>query len=203
MRRVRAPSTILDGEEDRPLDLPLSLLLGLGLAASVGFRIFVPFLLVSIAAQAGHLELAPGFAWLGTGPVLIMLAVATLLEIAAYHVPLVDHLLDTVATPAAAICGVLLVAATVVELDPAVRWPVAVIGGGAAAGLVQGATASLRVGTTAVTGGLGNPAFTAFETTGAVVLAGLALLLPLLAGALLLLVIALAWRRLRSLRRHR
>ena len=39
-------------------DLALSVALGIGLAAATGFRVFLPMLVVSIAANTGHLHLA-------------------------------------------------------------------------------------------------------------------------------------------------
>jgi hypothetical protein len=44
----------------------LSFLLGIGLSAAVGFRVFVPMLLMSLASMAGWITLAPGFQWMGT-----------------------------------------------------------------------------------------------------------------------------------------
>ena len=83
------------------LDLALSIALGVGLAAATGFRVFLPMLVVSVAAYTGHLPLSENFAWLGTPGALIMLGVAALVEILAYYIPGVDNLLDTLATPAA------------------------------------------------------------------------------------------------------
>ena len=94
-----------------PADLALSIALGVGLAAAVGFRVFLPMLVISIAAFYGHLHLSSGFAWLGTMPALTMLAVAALLEIVAYYVPGIDNLLDVLATPAALIAGTVVAAA--------------------------------------------------------------------------------------------
>jgi hypothetical protein len=62
----------------------LSLFVGVGLAAACGFRVFVPLLVMSAAAQAGHLSLAPGFEWIGTKPALIAFAAATVLEVLGY-----------------------------------------------------------------------------------------------------------------------
>ena len=42
----------------------LSVCLGLGLAAACGFRVFVPLLVMSVAANAGYLSLTPGFDWI-------------------------------------------------------------------------------------------------------------------------------------------
>jgi len=86
-------------------DFALSIVLGIALAAATGFRVFLPMLIVSGAAYTGHLSLDNGFAWLGTPYALIMLSVAALAEILAYYIPIVDNLLDSLATPAASSPG--------------------------------------------------------------------------------------------------
>jgi hypothetical protein len=65
--------------------------------------------------------------------------------------------LDAVATPAAMIAGMLVGAAVFTDLPPFVKWSLAIIAGGAAAGMVQGATGLLRLKSTALSGGLANP----------------------------------------------
>src|SRR5262249_35292134 len=89
-------------------DLALSIVLGVGLAAATGFRVFVPMLIVSAAANTGHLSLDGNFAWLGTPAALIMLCAAALAEVVAYYVPGVDNLLDALATPSAFVAGTVL-----------------------------------------------------------------------------------------------
>ena len=72
----------------------LSVAAALGLAAACGFRVFVPMLVVSIAAKSEMIGLSEGFAWIGTTPALICFAVATAVEVAAYYIPVVDNFLD-------------------------------------------------------------------------------------------------------------
>jgi hypothetical protein len=182
-------------------DLALSIALGIGLAAAVGLRVFLPVLVVSIAAYTGHLNLSSGFAWLASLPALAMLSVAALLEILAYYIPGLDNLLDTIATPAALIAGTLLAAAVITDLPPTVRWATAVIAGGGAAGLTQGFTALLRAKSTLTTAGLGNPLIATGELGGALLLSLLALAAPLLAVALVALFCWLALRMTRRLLR--
>ena len=79
----------------------LSVCLGLGLSAACGFRVFVPLLVLGVAARTGHLTIVESFEWIGSTPALVSLAVATVLEIVAYYVPWLDNLLDVVATPTA------------------------------------------------------------------------------------------------------
>lgn len=184
------------------MDTALGLMLGLGLAAAVGFRIFVPFLVVSLAAYTGHLDLGEGSAWLGTLPAVIMFAAATVAEVAAYHIPWFDHLLDMLAGPAAVVCGSVLMASAVVELDPLIKWPVAIIAGGGTAGLIRGAAAGLRAGSTATTGGLGNPVLASVETWSSAALAVLAVALPVVALVLTVLLVAFVIRRTARLGRR-
>lgn len=177
-----------------PEMMPLvSMAIGLGLAAAAGFRVFVPLLALGLASRQGWLALAPGFEWAASTPALIAFGTATVVEVLAYHVPFLDHLLDVIATPSAIAAGTLASAAVLTDLPPVVKWSIAVLAGGGAAGLVQTATVLARVGSTTFTGGLGNFLFASFELFGAVGTVVLAIALPLVAfGLLLLLLVAAA-----------
>ncbi|HJR34565.1 MAG TPA: DUF4126 domain-containing protein [Gemmatimonadales bacterium] len=168
---------------------------GLGLAAAAGFRIFIPLLALSIGAASGKLPLASGFEWVGATPALIAFGTAAVLEVLGYFIPYVDHLLDVVATPAAVGAGMLATAALATELPPLLKWSAVIIGGGGLAGLVQGATALLRLKSTALTGGAGNPAVATFELFGSVTMLILALVLPLLAVGLALFLVVAVFRK--------
>src|SRR5687767_13713198 len=100
----------------------LSFLVGIGLSAACGFRVFVPLLVVSIASYTGHLHLAFGFEWLVSPDALIAFATATALEIAGYYVPVVDYLLDSIASPAAVIAVTLITASIVADMIPFLKW---------------------------------------------------------------------------------
>lgn len=184
----------------------LAVIVGLGLAASCGFRVFVPLLVTSAAAIAGYLELAAGFEWIGTWTAFAAFAVAASLEIAAYYIPWLDNLLDTIASPIGVIAGVILFAASVTELDPFLHWSLAIIAGGGSAGIVQGATVVTRAASTATTGGLANFAVSTFETVAGFFFSVMSIVVPLLALALLLVAIGCMYyigRQVRSVLRSR
>jgi len=164
-------------------DTLLSICLGVGLAAACGFRVFVPLLVTSVAAMSGHLTLAGGFHWIGTKPALVIFAVATVLEILAYYVPWIDNMLDLIAGPAAVVAGVVITASVVQDVDPMMRWTLAVIAGGGAAAAVQGATTLARHVSSWATAGIGNHVVSTGEAAGSIVLSGISLVAPLL-GAL-------------------
>lgn len=181
-------------------DTLLALVLGIGLAAASGLRAFVPLLVASLAARSGYLTPASGMAWIATDAALAAFATATVLEIVAYYTPWLDNLLDTIATPAAILAGTLLMVAVLPEMPPLLRWSLALIAGGGAAGAIQVLTVLLRLQSTTLTGGLGNPIIATLELAGALFVALLSLLAPLL---VLMLVVVLAVFALRRTRRGR
>lgn len=176
----------------------LALLVGIGLSAACGFRVFVPMLVVSAAAWAGWLPLAPGFAWMGTLPALLAFAVATAVEVAAYYVPWVDNALDTVAGPAALVAGTVLTASVIADVNPFLKWTLAIIAGGGTAATVQGLTTLARAGSSAVSFGFLNPVLATVELVGSTGLAILAIAVPVIA---LLVVIALGVLAVKLFRR--
>ena len=183
-------------------DLALSVALGIGLAAATGFRLFLPLLVLSVAAYTGHASLNESFAWLATPAAVIMLGTAAVVEIAAFYIPGVDNLLDTVATPGAVVAGTIVSAAVMTDLPPMVKWTAAIIAGGGVAGITQGLTAMLRAKSTVFTGGLGNSTVATAELGSASLISILALAAPLAALALVILFFWLAFRLLRGLARR-
>jgi hypothetical protein len=127
-----------------------------------------------------------------------MLSVAAVLEIAAYYIPGLDNLLDTVATPAALVAGTVVAAAVMADLPPLVKWTTAVIAGGGAAGITQAVTGLLRAKSTVTTGGLGNAAIATGELGGSLLTSLLALFMPLVALAF---VVLFCWLSVTLIRR--
>ncbi|MCO6458989.1 MAG: DUF4126 domain-containing protein [Pirellulaceae bacterium] len=167
----------------------IAVCLGLGLAASCGFRVFVPLLLIALAAKAEMLALAPAFEWLGSWPAIGTLTVATLLEIGAYYVPWLDNLLDSVSAPAAVAAGIVAAAACVTDMDPLLKWSLAVIAGGGSAGTIKLGMTGLRAMATATTGGLANWVVSTIEWLVSLALSLLALFIPILAALLSLILV--------------
>jgi hypothetical protein len=151
----------------------LSIMMGVALSATCGFRVFVPLLAVNIGTRAQDangqplIELAGGFDWLSSDIALMVFVVATLFEIGGYYIPWIDNLLDTIASPASIVAGTVITASFITGMDPWLQWLLGVIAGGGAAGAVQAATVVTRASSTVTTGGLGNPIVASVETSGA------------------------------------
>lgn len=182
------------------MEYGLSLIIGISLSATSGFRIFVPLFVISIAALAGWIELTPAFDWLGTYPALIALAVAALLELIAYLFPYVDNLLSTIAVPISLVAGTLITYAVLVDFPPFLAWALAIIAGGGAA--LGGSTLSSAVhaGSTIASAGTVNPVISFLESLISIILSFIAVLLPILA---LLLIMLIVWFIARFFRRGR
>jgi hypothetical protein len=185
------------------LDYVLPVLLGVSLAAASGFRVFMPLLILGLAARGGYVPVGESFAWVASDPALLMLAVAAIVEIAAYYLPGIDNLLDSIATPAAVIAGVAVSAAAMADLPPMLQWTLAIIAGGGAAAITQSATALLRGHSTVLTAGFGNPLIATGEATGALAVSILALIAPYLAFGLAVIFCVAAYRMVRRLRKRR
>jgi hypothetical protein len=171
----------------------LSIFIGIGLSAACGFRVFIPLMIVSVSSLTGHLALAPGFEWIGTYPALVAFAMASIIEILSYYVPVIDNLLDTIALPAAIIAGTIVMASAVSEMSPLLRWSLAIIVGGGVAGTVQGLTSMVRLASTATTGGFANPIFSTAEAGGSVAMGVMAISLPLVAFILVIGIVCFAF----------
>jgi hypothetical protein len=82
------------------------------------------------------------------------------------------------ATPIAMAAGVTAMAAVTPDLPPLLRWTLAIVAGGGAAGLAQMGSAFLRLQSATFTAGLGNAVVATGELAGAVALSLLGLLAP-------------------------
>lgn len=169
-----------------PLNILLSIAAGIALAAAAGFRAFVPLLAAGLAIHFGWVEPARGFDWLGEPVVLAALAIATAVEIAAYYLPGVDHVLDLLGAPVAVIAGIVAAAGVMVGLPDWLRWLTAIGAGGAVATAGHALNALGRAKTGAASGGVGNPVYSTAELASSVLISALAVILPVIAVVVLI-----------------
>ena len=184
------------------METTLALIIGVGLAASCGFRVFAPMLVAGLTARNGWLDPSESFVWIATTPALIAFSAATIIEAVAYYVPWLDNLLDTIASPLAVIAGILLSASMLGDVSPLMQWSLAIIAGGGAAAAVQGGTVLTRLASTTTTGGTANFLLTTLETAASLLFAILSILAPILSLTALLLLVALMYYTGRTILRQ-
>ncbi len=168
-----------------------SVAMGIALSACCGFRVFVPMLGASIAAYLQWYNLPADMDWMSSLPALIGFGTAAVLEIAAYYIPFVDNLLDTVATPLAVAAGTVLAASflPITDLNPMLKWILAIIAGGGAAGTVQAGTGLLRLFSSKTTAGVGNAVVATGENAAAIGGTALTFVIPIIVAVLMVLLI--------------
>ena len=197
----------------------LAVCAGLGLSAACGLRVFLPLFVAAIAVRAEFLDVGPQFEWLGTNAAIVIFGTATVIEVVGFLVPWVDHVLDLLAAPLAAIAGAVLMCSQLGTLTvaggegaepllhPAFAWSLGIIAGATTASGVEAASIAGRVSSSVLTIGWLNPIYGMIETVLAFAMSLLALIVPIIAGIIVLLFLPLllvaVWRILVWRRRQR
>jgi len=178
----------------------MATLMGISLAAASGFRVFLPPFLLSVAARLDivwFLELdlvGTQFEFFTSTLAIIVLGIATAAEFAGYYAPWIDNALDTIATPASILAGVVMTAIVLEGSEPIIQWAVAIVAGGGVAATIQSATVATRSLSSTFTFGLGNPAVATGENIASVALTLIAILIPFISAFVVILVVALLVR---------
>lgn len=178
--------------------LAIAAFMGISLAAASGFRVFLPPFLMALSVRSGIVEIdliGTNFEFFTTTPAIILLGIAMLAEFAAYYLPFIDNLLDTIATPAAVIAGVGMTAISLEGSEPVIQWAIAIVAGGGMSATIQTATVAARGISSTFTLGTANPLVATSENIASVALTIIALLFPILAISFTTLVALLLIRR--------
>jgi hypothetical protein len=167
-----------------------SIAMGIALSACAGFRVFIPMLAGALAGHFNIVHLPTDMAWLSGWPAIIVFGTAAIAEVAAYYIPFVDNILDTIATPLSVGAGTVL-AASLLPLghNDLVRWVVAFLAGGSAAGTIQLGTGLLRLFSSKATIGTGNAVVSTSENAAAISGSILSFIIPVVIAILLVLLI--------------
>jgi hypothetical protein len=177
------------------VSLLLTVFSAAGLAAACGIRVFLPFLVLSLAALFGKVELVDSFHWIATRPAAILFGVLALVEIVGYHSRSPRLRLTygrSWSTVLAVAAGALIATALLVDLQPSLCWGVGLVAGGLVTATIQRPTSALRVLTPAPdpssdsTGPVNTPAG---ETASALLISILSLCAPIAAPILVIAVI--------------
>lgn len=179
------------------IQIGIALCVGLSLSASCGFRVFIPLLVMALSVRFCGLSIDENLAWVGSDAALICLGAATIVEILAYYIPVVDNFLDTIVGPAALVAGALVTGGMLGDLPDWLQWGVGIVAGAGTAGTVQLGTSAVRAASTATSAGMGNPIVSTAENGLSIVGAIMAVLAPLLAivGAALFIFLTIIFLR--------
>lgn len=176
---------------------------GVVLAATAGLRAFLPVFSASLFAWMTELPLPDNLAWLERPQTVLIFGVATLLEILGDKIPVVDHALDGVQVLTKPVLAALAATPFLYQLSPEYSVAIGILLGAPLALGVHSAKATARLGSTATTGGLGNPLLSVAEDVAAVTAIVLGFLAPLLALLLMAVTVFFIVRLALRVRRRR
>jgi len=178
------------------MDIAIGICLGIGLAASAGFRVFVPLLVANLSSMLGLVHLSHGFEWMGTWVSFAVFLSATVIEVGAYYIPWLDNALDTIAIPLAAISGTLLSVTFITDVPPVVQWTLGIIAGGGSAALIKTGASMARLKSSLFTAGWANWIIATFEHFASIVMSVLTVLAPIIMGVFALFILGFFGYRL-------
>lgn len=180
----------------------LPALLGLGLASATGLRTFLPLLMLALAAKFGWfgVRLIDQMEWLVSWPAIAALATATVAEFAGDKIPTVDHALNAIGYVTRPVAGAVAAGSVFWAVDPTAAAVAGIIVGAPAALAFNAAQTGARVGSTATTGGLGNPVVSLIEDVLAALTVIVAFLAPVVVPVLLIVLAIVVFRLARRLR---
>jgi hypothetical protein len=166
------------------VDLLQSIALGIALAACAGLRAWLPLFAVGISVRLGVLPLGDSFRFLGSNVALTVFAIATVIELLADKIPVVDHALDALSTFLKPVAGMVLAASVMWTVDdPIVALALGVMVGAPASLVPHTAKATLRGVLSPITAGLAAPVLSVLEDVIAFGLVALAILAPFVVAA--------------------
>jgi len=183
--------------ESTPLNILFAISAGVALAAATGFRAFLPLFGLGLVARLGWTTIRPAEQWLAGDLALIALGTATVVELLADKIPVVDHVLDSIATVIRPVAAWVVSFGVLTPLGQEWAGALATVLAGGAFG-VHALKAKARVGSTLATVGTANPFLSAIEDAIALTLTLVGILAPILA---LLFLVLLVWVGIKVLRK--
>lgn len=185
------------------MDVVSSLLSAFGLSTAAGLNAYIPLLVVGLTARfTDFITLGKPYDLLEHPAVLIVLGVLALADFIGDKVPAVDHALHLaglVINPVAGAIAFMASSSATGSVDPAL----AAICGLILAGTAHGVRTAARPVATATTGGIANPVVSLAEDGTSLVVSLLAVVLPVLAFLLVLVLAVGLFFLLRRLFRRR
>ena len=183
----------------------LPALLGLGLASATGLRTFLPLLMLALAAkfEMFGVRLIDQMDWLVSWRAIAALATATVAEFAGDKVPAIDHGLNAIGYVTRPVAGAIAAGSVFWNVDPAAAAIAGLIVGAPAALAFNAAQTGVRVGSTATTGGLGNPFVSLVEDMLAFLTVIVAFLAPIIIPIVVVVLIVVVFRLARGIRARR
>ncbi|MBK6538481.1 MAG: DUF4126 domain-containing protein [Ignavibacteria bacterium] len=161
------------------MDLYLKILIGLGLSAASGFRLFVPFAILSIFSISGIYNTTSTPFIFSSDLFLVIFIILSVSEVLLFYNPWIDNMLDLISTPASIFSGIIITYFVLYDTEIYLRLLISVILGGLVSLNVQLLTVKARSSTSIFSKGNGNQIVSTIENISSIFISILVLKFPL------------------------
>ena len=161
------------------MDLYLKILIGLGLSAASGFRLFVPFAILSIFSISGIYNTTSTPYIFSSDLFLVIFIILSVSEVLLFYNPWIDNMLDLISTPASIFSGIIITYFVLYDTEIYLRLLISVILGGLVSLNVQLLTVKARSSTSIFSKGNGNQIVSTIENISSIFISILVLKFPL------------------------
>lgn len=168
--------------------------MGLGLSAASGFRIFIPFMMLSILPLSGIDISASGPAFFSTDIYAIIFLILSVTEVILYYNPWMDNMLDLISTPVSIFSGIMLSYLALSGAEFYLRLIISVVLGGGISLNIQLLTVKARSLTSIFKKGNGNKIVSTIENISSLLISILSLIYPILSVLTLAIIIFLIYK---------
>lgn len=183
------------------------ILMGMGVSSSIGYKPFIPLIIVGISSKLGIIELANQNHWISSTLFIFIMIAFTILDMVGTSIPFVGRLFEVASIPITLIGGYLvttLLSEDMFTKETILKPIVGILFGSGSAGLVKVSTIIQNALTDTVTMGVSSVINSIKDSIKSFFISILAILAPILAGfmlAFLLFITYMGIKKIKNLRK--
>ena len=185
----------------------VSLILGITLSASCGFKVFLAPLGIGVAYHTiGFplgVELSEGFMWIVSWQAILVFSIAAIFEICVGFIPGLGDFMDWVNFTIVPFMGIIATSSFLVIEDPAIKWTLAIIAGGGIATMTGFTDNLISNGVTLLSGGIGRPIVELFNICLSITTILLSLIMPAFSLVFIILFLIFSFFIIKKIRKKR
>ncbi|KRG15380.1 hypothetical protein ACA30_07090 [Virgibacillus soli] len=180
-----------------------SLLMGIGLSSSTGYKPFIPLLIIGISSRLGFIELTEQSQWISSTLFICILVALSVLEVFSASIPIIGRIFEVLGIPITLVCGYITItslAGNLVESNIIIiKHLIGILLGSGSAGLIKTLTIIKNTLSDTVTFGLSSFVNSMIDTIKAIFISIVAIVAPILVCIILVASLFITYRGIKKL----
>ncbi|MBP1915814.1 hypothetical protein J2Z23_002796 [Lederbergia galactosidilyticus] len=179
-----------------------SLLMGIGLSSSTGYKPFIPLLIIGISSRLGFIELTEQSQWISSTLFICILVALSVLEVFSASIPIIGRIFEVLGIPITLVCGYITItslAGNLVESNIIIKHLIGILLGSGTAGLIKTLTIIKNTLSDTVTFGLSSFLNSMIDTIKAIFISIVAIVAPILGCIILVASLFITYRGIKKL----